>query len=146
MPSHRMNCRRNGIRPPALETPAQPSAAAAGVSVEEAFVPDVDELPQPAGFGSEVSTSAQSSELVDEYVVPAQTLAEVTEVAVSLEANGQARLSVSGVSYGPYTGATDVTVDLSGSQLTAGSRVRVFHQSTDGNSTTTLAQVVALEV
>lgn len=146
MASHRMNCRRSGLRPDPAMTAGQVDPVASGVSVEEALVPDVDQLPKPAGFGTEVSTSATSSELIDEYVVPAQTLAEIVEVSVSLESNGQARLSVSGVSYGPYTGSADVSVPLEGSKLTEGSRVRVFHQSTDGSSTTTAAQVVALEV
>jgi hypothetical protein len=114
--------------------------------VEETTVRDVDELPRPAGFGTEASTSQQSSVEIDEYVVPAGSIAEITEVALSLEANGQATVAASGVSYGPYGGAVDVSVPLEGSRLTPGDRVRVVHQSTDGNSTTTLAQVVALEV
>lgn len=130
-------------RPP---TDRNSSATATDVSVEEAVVRDVDELPRPAGFGTEASTSQQSSVEIASYVVPAGALAEITEVALSLEGNGQATVAVSGVSYGPYTGAVDVAVPLEGSRLTAGDRVRVFHQSTDGNSTTTLAQVVALEV
>ena len=130
-------------RPPADRNGSQ---AASDVSVEEAVVRDVDEIPRPAGFGTEASTSQQSSVEIDEYVVPAGSLAEITEVALSLEANGQATVAVSGVSFGPYSGAVDITVPLEGSRLTAGDRVRVFHQSTDGTTTTTLAQVVALEV
>jgi hypothetical protein len=122
------------------------SQAASDVSVEEAVVRDVDELPRPAGFGTQASTSQQSSVEIDEYVVPAGCLAEITEVALSLEGNGQATVAVSGVSYGPYDGAIDVSVPLQGSRLAAGDRVRVVHQSTDGLETTTLAQVVSLEV
>jgi hypothetical protein len=114
--------------------------------VEETVVRDVDELPRPAGFGTEAETTQHSSVEIDSYVVPAGALAEIVEVALSLEGNGQATVAVSGVSYGPYTGAVDVSVPLEGSRLTAGGRVRVFHQSTDGASTSTLAQVVALEV
>jgi len=146
MSYHRLNCRRSGVRPAPTTDGAEPDPIASGQSVEEGFVSDVDRLKSPAGFGTEASTSSTSSELIEEYQVPAKSLAEVTEVSVSLESNGQATLSVSGVTFGPFTGATDVSVDLSGSTLTAGDRVRVFHESTDGNSTTTLAQVVALEV
>ena len=87
------------------------SAAASDVSVEEAVVRNVDELPRPAGFGTEASTSQQSSVQIAEYVVPAGSLAEITEVALSLEANGQATVAVSGVSFGPYSGAIDVAVN-----------------------------------
>lgn len=109
-------------------------------------MPDVDELPQPAGFGTEVSTSAQSFTLVDEYTAPPQTLARLREASLSLESNGEARVSVGGVVYGPYTGATDISIPLDPAVLTEGYQVRVFHQSTDGNSTTTKAQLVSLEV
>lgn len=146
MPSHRLPGRRGEERPPPSRTAAQPDTAAAGVSVEEGFLPAVDTLPRPAGFGTEASTSQQSSQLVDEYSVPAGTVAEIVEVSLSIEGNGQARVSAPNVTYGPYTGAVDVEVRLQGTRLTEGDRVRVFHQSTDGVSTTTLAQLVALEV
>ena len=146
MVEHRLLGRRSGVRPATERNGAQPSTAAAGVSAEEGFASDVDLFPKPAGFGTEATTSDQASVLIDEYVVPPRTVAEVTEVALSVASNGQARVSVSGVTYGPYTGAADVTVPLDGSQLTEGDRVRVFHQSTDGTETSTLAQLVALEV
>lgn len=122
------------------------SVSASSVPVEESVIREVDELPQPAGFGTEASTSQQSSVLIESYQVPQESLTEITEVALSIQDNGQATISVSGVSYGPYTGPVDITAPLEGSRLTPGSRVRVFHQSTDGSSTTTLAQLVALEV
>jgi len=130
-------------RPPSDRNGSQ---AASDAAVEETVVRDVDELPRPAGFGTEAATSSQSSVEIDSYVVPAGALAEIVEVALSLEGNGQATVAVSGVSYGPYTGAIDISVPLEGSRLTEGDRVRVFHQSTDGASTSTLAQVAALEV
>jgi hypothetical protein len=116
------------------------------VSVEESFVADVDERPQPAGFGTEASTSAQSFSEVASYTVPSQTLARLREATLSIESNGEARVSVGGVVYGPYTGAVDVSIPLDPAVLTEGYQVRVFHQSTDGNSTTTKAQLVVLEV
>jgi len=146
MSSHRMNCRRSGIRPEPAQTPAEPDPAARGVSVEETFISDVDELPRPAGFGTEASTSDQTSVLVDEYVVPAQSIAEITDISVAISGNGQATIAAPGVSYGPFTGGVDISVPLEGSKLSPGDRVRVFHQSTDGNSTTTRALLAALEV
>lgn len=146
MASHRGETRRVGVRPEARQDGTQDRAMARGVSVEEGFLADVDTLPRPAGFGTETSTSQQSTQEIDEYVVPDKTVAEVVEVALSIESNGQARVSAPNVTYGPYTGSLDVEVPLQGSRLTPGDRIRVFHQSTDGTSTTTLAQVVALEV
>lgn len=146
MPSHRLQARRGGVRPAAGSDAPQDSTAARGVSVEETFLADVDTLPQPAGFGVESSTSQQSFQLVDEYEVPALTLARLRELSLSIESNGEAKVSVAGVTYGPYTGATDVSVPLDPAILTEGHLIRVHHQSTDGTSTTTQAQVVVLEV
>jgi len=146
MPEHRMNCRRSGLRPPAEPSRARPEPAASGVSVEEGFASDVDRLAKPAGFGTEASTSAQSFSLVDEYVVPAKSLARLREASVSLESNGEAKVSVSGTTYGPFSGATDFTIPLDPGVLTEGALVRVHHRSTDGNSTTTKATLVVLEV
>lgn len=146
MVSHRLDGRRSGNRPVLDGAPADPSAVAAGVSVEEGFVPNVDGLPQPAGFGTEASRSAQSFALLEEYTVPAKTLGYLRELSLSIESNGEAVVSVAGVRYGPYTGSTDVSVPLDPAVLTEGHQIRVHHQSTDGNSTTTQAQVVVLEV
>lgn len=146
MPSHRSLRRPRDVRPePSIARQPEPSSAR-GVAVEETFVPDVDELPKPAGFGTEASTSAQSFSEVDEYTVPAGALARLREASLSLESNGEARLSVGGTVYGPYTGATDISIPLDPCVLTEGYQVRVFHQSTDGNSTTTKAQLVVGEV
>jgi hypothetical protein len=146
MAQHRMNCRRSGVRPaPDSPGPAEPFTAR-GVSVEEGLAPDVDVLPQPAGFGEEASTSQQSFQEIAQYTVPAKSLSRLREASLSIESNGEAKVTVSGTTYGPYTGATDVSVPLDPAVLTEGHQVRVFHQSTDGNSTTTLAQLVTLEV
>lgn len=116
------------------------------MSVEESFVPDVDELPQPAGFGTEATQSSQVFGTVAEYTVPPKTLARLREATLSIASNGEAVISVAGTRYGPYFGAVDVTIPLDPAVLTEGYQVRVAHRSTDGNSTTTRAQLVALEV
>lgn len=146
MASHRMNCRRSDVRPDAAVGPSSPSAVARGVSVEESFQPDVDELPTPGGFGTEASTSSTSMVLLDSYTVDAGDLARLGSASLSIQANGEAQVSVGGTEYGPYTGATDIEIPLEPSVLTAGYQVRVHHRSTNGNSTTTKAQLVLGEV
>jgi hypothetical protein len=141
-----MNCRRSGVRPDADTGRAEPSAVARGVSVEETFQPDVDRLPLPGGFGTESSTSSTSFELVDSFVVDAGELAELREAALSVESNGEAKLSVAGTEFGPYTGSLDISIPLEPAVLTAGYQVRAFHRSTDGSSTTTRAQLTLGEV
>lgn len=146
MPSHRSDGRRGGARPDPVRTASDVDRAAAGISVEEGFVPDVDTFPSPAGFGTEVSTSSTTNETVATYTVPDQTVAYLREASLALESNGQAQVSIAGTTYGPYTGAGDVSIPLDPGALTPGSNVRVVHQSTDGSSTTTKAQLVVVEV
>lgn len=146
MPHNRFDNRRSGVRASPLSDTSQDGTVARGVSVEETFQPDVDELPRPAGFGTEASTSAQSFSVVDEYSVPPKTLAYVREVSASVESNGEVILGVPGTNFGPFTGQTDVAVPLDPGVLTEGDTIRVLHQSTDGTTTTTQAQVVVLEV
>lgn len=146
MASHRMNCRRSGTRPGTDRFVSQPSAAAKTASVEEGAVTGVDVLPKPAGFGTESSTTNTSFQLLDEYSVPQLTISRMRELALSIEANGEAKVSVAGTTYGPFTGAVDFSVPLEDAVLSQGYQVRVHHRSTDGNSTTTRATVVALEV
>jgi hypothetical protein len=116
------------------------------VSVEESFQPDVDTLPIPGGFGTEASTSSTTLVLLDSYTVDAGDLARLRSASLSLESNGEAQVTVAGAEYGPYTGASDIEIPLEPSVLTAGYQVRVHHRSTDGNSTTTKAQLVLGEV
>jgi len=136
MPEHRMNCRRNGIRPEPEQAGELEPAGARAVSAEEMQIPAVDELPKPAGFGVEGSTSSTSSTLLAEYEVPPRAIGRLQEASLSLESNGRGSISVSGVQFGPFTGALDITVPLDPAVLTPGSLVRVFHESTDSNSTT----------
>jgi hypothetical protein len=141
-----MNCRRSGVRP-SPESPGQlEPAAARGVSVEETAVPDVDRFGKPAGFGTEAATTSTSFVEVDSYNVPAGSLARVRSASLSLEPNGEAQVGVDGTTYGPFTGGLDVEIPLDPSVLVEGGLVRVLHRSTDGNSTTTRALVVASEV
>jgi hypothetical protein len=120
--------------------------ASRGVSVEEGFLPEVDVLPRPAGFGTEASTSQQTLQELETYTVPAKTVARLSELSLSIQGNGEAQVSVAGTVYGPFTGALDVTIPLQNGVLPEGYQIRVSHQSTDGNETTTRATVVALEV
>jgi hypothetical protein len=146
MASHRMNCRRSGVRP-SPESPGQlEPASARGVSVEETAVRDVDQLGQPAGFGTEAATAATTFEEVDSYSVGPSDLARIRSASLSIESNGEALVGVDGTTFGPFTGAVDVDVPLDPSVLTEGGLVRVLHRSTDGNSTTTRALVVVSEV
>jgi len=131
-----MNCRRHGIRPQPEQAGELEPAGARAVSSEEMQIPAVDELPKPAGFGVEGSTSSTSSTLLAEYEVPPRAIARLQEASLSLEGNGRGSISVSGVQYGPFTGALDITIPLDPAVLTPGSLVRVFHESTDSNSTT----------
>jgi len=133
---HRMNCRRSGVRPEPEQAGELEPAGARAVAVEEMQVGAVDEVPKPAGFGVEGSTSQQSSVLLAEYEVPERAIARLQEASLSLGSNGRGSISVSGVQFGPFTGAIDITVPLDPAVLTPGSLVRVFHESTDGNSTT----------
>jgi len=131
-----MNCRRNGVRPEPEQSGELEPAGARAVSSEEVQIPAVDQLPKPAGFGVEGSTSSTSSTLLAEYEVPPRAIGRLQEASLSLASNGKGSISVSGVQYGPFSGALDITIPLDPAVLTPGSLVRVFHESTDSNSTT----------
>jgi hypothetical protein len=101
---------------------------------------------EPFGAGVEDSTSQQTPQvLLDVEPDRDQTLI-LDEVAVSLAANGQAEVTLNGRSWGPYTGATDVSIPFNGAVQPYTGRVRILFQSTDGNSTTARAQVTGREV
>jgi hypothetical protein len=146
MPEHRMNCRRNGVRPKPEQAGAAEPAGARAVSVEEMQVPAADQLPQPAGFGVEASTSNSGSTLLAEYEVPANALGRLREASLSLESNGAGTVSVSGVQYGSFSGPVDITLPLEPAVLTPGSKVRVLFNSTDGSSTTGQSTLTVGEV
>lgn len=146
MSLHRTRHGRRDAQVPSPQEIGESAAVDRGVSVEEGFVPDVDTLPKPAGFGVEASTSNSSTVLVDEYEVPSGALARLSEVSLSIASNGEASVSVGGVTFGPYSGSLDSSVPFNDAVLTGGYSIRVFHRSTDGNSTTTKAQVVVEEV
>lgn len=146
MSSHRLRTRRTALRPGTEATASEPSQAAQTTSVEDDLVFSQEVLPRPAGFGTEASTAVQSMQLLDEYQVPPGTAGRLREVALSIESNGEAKVSVSGTIYGPFTGAVDFSIPLDDAVLSPGYEIRVFHQSTDGNTTTTKATAVVLEV
>lgn len=126
--------------------PLTDSSGAAFSPVDEGLFADQSVLPRPAGFGTEASTSSTSFQLIDEYSVPADSVGRLSELSISIQSNGEAKVSVSGTTFGPFTGALDVTIPLTNSTLTEGYDIRAFHRSTDGNSTTTRATTVVLEV
>jgi hypothetical protein len=141
-----MNCRRNGVRPePELPGTAEP-ASARGVSAEEMGILNVDQFPKPAGFGVERSTSNSGSTLLAEYEVPERAIGRLREASLSLESNGRGQISVSGVQYGPFDGAIDITLPLEPAVLTPGSKVRVLFNSTDGSSTTAQSTLTVGEI
>jgi len=136
MAQHRMNCRRSGVRAPAATAGTQDGLTARGVTVEEGIVPEVDELPLPAGFGEELDTSDTNTQVVARYEPPANSIARLGEVSVSVESNGEAAIHAAGTTWGPWTGAVDVTVPLDPAILLPGYDVRVTGSSTDGTETT----------
>jgi hypothetical protein len=144
--AHDIQRTRRGERPRAVSRAGQPDSQAADIPVEEGIIENVDRLPKPDGFGTEASRSAQSFAVIDDYIVPAGHVARIREAALSIESNGEAFISINGTRFGPFTGAGDVSVPLDPGILPPGYRVSAVHQSTDGNSTTTQAQLVVLEV
>lgn len=106
--------------------------------------PDSEEF-ELAGGGSEASTSSSSFQTVEEYDSPRGERSLLVEVAVSAESNGEFRVAANGRLWGPFTGATDFSLPADTAHLFA-NRVVVEHKSTDGNSTTTQASIVAQEV
>jgi len=101
---------------------------------------------EPAGTGGEGSTSSSTDVLLLEFEPDREQTFLLDEIAVSLESNGQARIAVNGVVYGPYTGATDVSLPFNGAVLPYGGLVRIRHQSTDSNTTTSKASITGREV
>jgi len=138
--------RRRQVRRTVAESSTPDPPSGSSVPVEEGLLADPDTLPNPAGFGTEASRSAQTFDVLDEYTVPDGHVARLQELSVSIESNGEAKVSVAGTTYGPFTGAVDVSVPLEDAVLTPGYQIRVHHQSTDGTSTTTRATAVVAEV
>jgi len=101
---------------------------------------------EPAGDGTEGSTSSSTDVLLLEFEPDREQTFLLDEIAVSLESNGQARIAVNGVVYGPYTGATDISLPFNGAVLPYGGLVRIRHQSTDSNTTTSKAMITGREV
>lgn len=101
---------------------------------------------EPAGFGTEASTSSTSDVELDTYRVPTGRTARLVEASLSIESNGEATVHVAGLEFGPFTGSIDVTLPFDRAHLTEGDSVKVTHESTDGASTTTRAAVTAREV
>jgi len=87
MAKHRMNCRRNGVRPEPEQSGELEAAGARAVSSEEMQIPAVDELPKPAGFGVEGSTSNSTSTLLAEYEVPPRAISLVRVFHESTDSN-----------------------------------------------------------
>jgi hypothetical protein len=146
MPTHRGETRREDARPGTDRIVSPSDEAGQRVTLDDDLAYSVEALPTPAGSGGEFSTSLQTPQEAIEYTVPPETVGRLREISLSLEANGEAKIEVAGSTYGPFTGAVDYTVPLDDAVLPPGYQVRVFHQSTDGTTTTTKAAVVVLEV
>jgi hypothetical protein len=101
---------------------------------------------EPSGTGVEGSTTTQTNQELVDFAPARGSTYLVDEIAVSLESNGAATVSINGDTYGEFTGATDVTIPFDGGKLPYGGHIRVFHRSTDGNTTTTKALVIGREV
>lgn len=101
---------------------------------------------EPAGFGTEASTSNTDDVELDSYRVPDGRTARLVEAALSIESNGEASVHVNGRTWGPFTGAVDVSLEFDRAFLPEGADLLVTHESTDGNSTTTKASVTVREV
>lgn len=124
------------------EDTVSPRRLARGEVTEEA----PGEPGEPAGFGTEASTTAATDEELDSYRVPEGRTARVVDCSLSIEDNGEATVHLNGTAYGPFTGAVDVSLPFDGAFLTPGSTIKVTHESTDGVSTTTKASVTVQEV
>lgn len=98
-----------------------------------------------AGTGGEATTSSGSFSTVVEYSVPRGERGILVEAAVSAESNGEFRVAANGRLWGPFSGATDFSIDGGNARLFS-SRVVIEHKSTDGSATTTQGSIVAKEV
>lgn len=116
------------------------------LALDEATEEAPGEPGEPAGFGTEATTSATSDVVLDEYEVPEGRTARLVEVALSLEGNGEATVHVTGIEFGPFTGQVDVTLPFDRAFLLPGQGVKVTHESTDGANTTTRASATLREV
>jgi hypothetical protein len=96
---------------------------------------------EPFGSGVEESTSSGSLTLLEEWEVPMGRQAQLDEIAVEAAANGEVDVRFGGRQYGPYSGATSATIPFDGATLVELTSVRVYHRSTDGNATTSKAQL-----
>lgn len=96
---------------------------------------------EPFGGGTEAETSSADLTLLEEWGVPMGRQAALDEIAVEAESNGEVDVRFGGQQYGPYAGATAATIPFDGATLTELASVRIYHRSTDGNATTTKAQL-----
>lgn len=96
---------------------------------------------EPFGGGVEESTSAADLQLLEEWEVPMGRQAQLDEIAVEAESNGVVDIRFGGRQFGPYSGATSATIPFDGATLVELARVKIYHRSTDGNATTSKAQL-----
>lgn len=109
--------------------------------VDESLGDPADPEFEPFGSGVESTTSQQSPQVVLDLTPDRDRTLVLDEVAVSTESNGQVEVTLNGQSFGSYTGGTDVTIPFAGAVMPFTGRVRILHESTDGNDVTTKAQV-----
>lgn len=96
---------------------------------------------EPFGGGVEESTSSGNLTLLEEWEVPMGRQAQLDEIAVEAGSNGEVDVRFGGQQYGPYSGKSSATIPFDGATLTELASVRVYHRSTDGNATTSKAQL-----
>lgn len=146
MPGHRAQSRRQDARPEPQDPPRGGDSLAAGVSVEEGFIPDVDRLPQPGGFGEETTTTSTDFVELASYQVPAGSLALLSEVSLILDTQGEGQISVAGTTYGPFSGPLELDVPLREAVLTEGYVIRISVRSQAGQETEAKGLAVLSEV
>jgi hypothetical protein len=101
---------------------------------------------RPLLEGGEFSTSQTTSQLAVTVEAKRDELAIIDEIALSLESNGQATVSMTAEDDVTYTGSVDISLPFDGAYLPDGDRIRIFHQSTNGGSTTARISVTGRRV
>ncbi len=101
---------------------------------------------EPAGFGTEASTTSQTHVVLDSYHVPLGRTGRLIEAAMAPPDLGEMSLHVNGTTYGPFTGSLEVNLPFGGAFLPEGATVKITHRSTDGSSVTNIGSVTVKEV
>lgn len=124
-----------------------PRAGPRGIErLDEPFGGPYEREFEPAGAGSQLTTSNTTASVVTEYVVPRNRAAQLVEVAASVDSNGEVAFSLNGMVLGFFAGQTDVTAPWDDALLTERQRVRILGRSAAGSSTSLDGLITAKEV